>query len=40
MLLYTVSVLVVAQSISEIQEGLMNNPVFVHLLDNKVFDCH
>ena len=29
MLLSAVSVLVVAQSISEIPEGLMNNPVFV-----------
>ena len=29
MLLSAVSVLVVAQSSSEIQEGLMNNPVYV-----------
>ena len=30
MLLFAVSVLVVAQSNSEIPEGLMNNPVFVN----------
>ena len=29
MFLSAVSVLVVTQSISEIQEGLMNNPVFI-----------
>ena len=32
MLLSAVSVLVVAQSSSEIPEGLMNNPVFLSLL--------
>ena len=32
MLLSAVSVLVVAQSSSEIPEGLMNNPVFLHKL--------
>ena len=32
MLLSAVSVMVVAQSSSEIPEGLMNNPVHVHLL--------
>ena len=31
MLLSAVSVLVVAQSTSEIPEGLMNNPVFYHV---------
>ena len=31
MLLSAFSVLVVAQSISEVPEGLMNNPVFVDL---------
>ena len=30
MLLYAVSVLVVAQSSSEIPEGLMNNPVYLY----------
>ena len=30
MLLSAVSVLVVAQSIFEIPEGLMNNPVYMH----------
>ena len=30
MLLSAVSVLVVAQSISEIPEGLMNNPVYIY----------
>ena len=40
MLLSSVSVLVVAQSSSEIPEGLMNNPVY-HLLDilSCVIDC-
>ena len=42
MLLSAVSILVVAQSSSEIPEGLMNNPVYVHaayyqLLENSVF---
>jgi hypothetical protein len=32
MLLSAVSVLVVAQSISEIPEGLMNNPVYCYVL--------
>ena len=32
MLLSAVSVLVVAQSSSEIPEGLMNNPVYIHIL--------
>ena len=31
MLLSAVSVLVVAQSISEIPEGIMNNPVYIFL---------
>ena len=31
MFLSAVSVLVVAQSSSEIPEGLMNNPVYVHI---------
>jgi hypothetical protein len=34
MLLSAVSVLVVAQSSSEIPEGLMNNPVFGGVLDH------
>ena len=37
MLLSSVSVLVVAQSSSEIQEGLMNNPVFNDQLDAQFF---
>ena len=38
MLLSSVSVLVVAQSSSEIPEGLMNNPVFLmSVLVEKVF---
>ena len=37
MLLSSVSVLVVAQSSSEIPEGLMNNPVYVLGLFNEVF---
>ena len=36
MLIFAVSVLVVAQSSSEIPEGLMNNPVYVHNLKNPV----
>ena len=32
MLLSAVSVLVVAQSISEIPEGLMNNPVYIYII--------
>ena len=36
MLLSAVSVLVVAQSSSEIPEGLMNNPVFVLLLNDQL----
>ena len=35
MLLSAVSVLVVAQSSSEVPEGLMNNPVFIYLWFNK-----
>ena len=35
MLLSAVSVLVVAQSSSEIPEGLMNNPVEIHKEENK-----
>ena len=31
MLLSAVSVLVVAQSISEIPEGLMNNPIYIYI---------
>ena len=38
MLLSAVSVLVVAQSIFEIPEGLMNNPV--HILGNAVAPLH
>ena len=34
MLLSAVSVLVVAQSSSEVPEGLMNNPVYLHILLN------
>ena len=37
MLLSAVSVLVVAQSSSEIPEGLMNNPVFARFSDTKLF---
>ena len=41
MLLSAVSVLVVAQSSSEIPEGLMNNPVFLRKFDAAVsFTCH
>ena len=36
MLLSAVSVLVVAQSSSEIPEGLMNNPVFMCLFRKKI----
>ena len=36
MLLSAVSVLVVAQSISEIPEGLMNNPVYFQITTNKM----
>jgi len=32
MLLSAVSVLVVAQSSSEVPEGLMNNPVYIYIL--------
>ena len=42
MLLSAVSVLVVAQSSSEIPEGLMNNPVFVIMsipLFDQLFGC-
>jgi len=35
MLFSTVSVLVVAQSSSEIPEGLMNNPVYIY-----IYPCH
>ena len=35
MLLSAVSVLVVAQSSSEIPEGLMNNPVFRYVVENE-----
>ena len=34
MLLSAFSVLVVAQSSSEVPEGLMNNPVFIDVLDS------
>ena len=37
MLLSTVSVLVVAQSSSEIPEGLMNNPVFTDFEGMSIF---
>jgi len=39
MLLSAVSVLVVAQSSSEIPEGLLNNPVFLRLQDGPL-SCH
>ena len=39
MLLSAVSVLVVAQSISEIPEGLMNNPVLEGEFLNKICAC-
>jgi len=40
MLLSALSFLVVAQSSSEIPEGLMNNPVFRHIVPIKVsLDC-
>ena len=37
MLLSAVSFLVVAQSSSEVPEGLMNNPVFQHIMTLKTF---
>jgi len=39
MLLSAVSVLVVAQSSSEVPEGLMNNPVLLPLL-YQIMQCH
>jgi len=36
MLLSAVSVLVVAQSSSEIPEGIMNNPVYIYIYDLKM----
>ena len=39
MLLSAVSVLVVAQSSSEIPEGLMNNPVYSDMILKYIFVC-